>query len=158
MDPNWISAIAAVGAVVAATVYAFITSRLLSEQRRNWIDDKFPCIFVRWGNDPCDDTWTIRLVNVGRGPAFIEFFHTSGFSSFRCGDGDHTQEIDKVIGPDVGDPTSQVRFALGSKERFKPGEVTVVIRYRDIAGRLFESGVTAGKPVFEPAKGFCGML
>jgi hypothetical protein len=155
MDPTpiWISAIAAVGAVVAAGVYAFLTYRLLSEQQRSWIDDKFPCIVVRAREDRSRQpggTWEIRLVNIGRGPAFIEYFHTTGLSGGSCPDGDHTRSIDKVIGPDVGDPHLQVAFALGPPATLRLPSVTIIIRYRDIAGRPFESGIIAGEPFFIP--------
>jgi hypothetical protein len=152
-------AVATVVAAIAAGVYAFLTNRLLSEQRASRLDDKFPYISVRAREDlsrPPGATWEIRLVNIGRGPAFIEYFETTGLPSYP--DGVHTGDIDKVIGPDVGDPHLQVAFALGPPANLRLPSLTIVIRYRDIAGRVFTSGITAGEPVFEPPEGFCGIL
>jgi hypothetical protein len=95
--------------------------------------------------------WTTRLVNVGRGPAFIDYFHTTGLGAYSRPDGDWTHDIDKVIGPDVGDPYLQVAFAQDAHPSvLRESGVTIIIRYHDIAGRVFESGIRQGEPFFEP--------
>lgn len=153
-------AIAAIGSAIAAGVYAILTNRLLSEQRESRLDDKFPCISLRCRFDrrptpvaTNENEWTIRLVNIGRGPAFIDYFHTTGLGGYSCDDGDHTNGIDKVIGPDVGDPHLQVAFAQGAHPSVlrEPG-VTIIIRYRDLAGRVFTSGIREGNPFYEPPR------
>ena len=92
--------------------------------------------------------WRLRLVNIGRGPAFIEYFHTTGLHHYDSGN--HANDIDKVIGPDVGDPDLQVEFAAGSPADLRLPGVEIVIRYRDMAGRLFESRIREGIPYYEP--------
>ena len=157
-NPNWIVAMATVMVAIATIVYAFITHRLISEQRKNWLDDKFPCISVRARFDrrptpvaTNENEWTVRLVNIGRGPAFIDYFHTMGLSGHSCDNGDRTDGIDKVIGPDVGDPHLQVAFAQGAHPSvLRQPEVAIIIRYHDIAGRSFESGIREGLPFYEP--------
>jgi hypothetical protein len=147
-------AIATTGAAIAAGVYAFITYRLLSEQRKSRLDDKFPCVIVRGRFGPrvasvmtTGNEWTIRLVNIGRGPAFIDHFETTGLPGYP--DGVHTSDIDKVIGPDVGDPDLQVAFAVGHPSVLRQPGVAIVIHYRDIARRLFKSRLIAGKLDYE---------
>jgi hypothetical protein len=146
MDPNWIVAI-------SALAYTVMTALLILEQRRSRIDDKFPCIVVRSIRMPvvrkdgsAGREWTLRLVNVGRGPAFIDSFRTEGLRNYGPNDGDNTAKIDKVIGPDMGDPYLHVEFAEGSPTVLQRSDVKIVINYRDIAGRLFESGIREGKP------------
>lgn len=148
MEPNWIVAISTV-------VYTGITAWLIFEQRKSRTDDKFPCVVVRsrmtqsrpTAHGATADEWKLRLVNVGRGPAFIEYFETKGLPQYA--DGDHSRDIDKVIGPDVGDPDLQVDFADGTPDHLRLPKVTIVIHYRDIAGNLFKSRLTAGKPEYE---------
>ncbi len=144
MEPTWITAI-------CTAVYTVITAWLIIEQRRNRIDDKFPCIVARSRLNPkrAKDIWRLQLVNIGRGPAFIEYFHTTGLSGCACNDGDNTDKIDNVIGPDVGDSDLQVTFGYGEPEYLKQSGVKIVIRYRDMAGRLFESRLIAGKLEYE---------
>jgi hypothetical protein len=142
MDPNWIVAIAAI-------IYAFLTYRLLSEHQKSQLNDKFPCVVVRARRNPFTNTLEIGLVNVGRGPAFIQSFDTNGLSHLRCSDGDHTDDIDNVIGPNAGNPDLQVVFAYGESKPITAPDVTVVIHYRDIAGRLFKSRFVAGKLDYE---------
>jgi F0F1-type ATP synthase membrane subunit c/vacuolar-type H+-ATPase subunit K len=162
MDPNWIVAAAtvvvagaAIGSAIAAKRYADLTLRLILEQRESQLNDKFPCIVVRSRLMPTlpehsgAGGWTLRLVNVGRGPAFIESFETTGLPG-------RTDDVDKVIGPDIGDPYSQVQFAHGYPADLTSPKVTIIIRYHDIVGRGFESGIMEGKPFFHSPKGFCG--
>lgn len=146
-------AIAAIGSAAAATVYAVLTHRLILEQRESRLDDKFPCIVVRslygQGATTTGKEWRLRLVNVGRGPAFIESFKTKGLGPNYYPDGDHTHDIDNVIGSDVGDLDLRVYFAHGTPEVLRLPNVEIVIRYRDIAGRLFESRHIAGRLQYE---------
>jgi hypothetical protein len=149
MDPNWITAI-------SALAYTGITAWLILEQRRSRIDDKFPCVVVRSLRMPvvrqdgsASNQRTLRLINIGRGPAFIEHFSTTGLGNYGPDDGDNTHKIDKVIGPDTGDPYLHVEFAEGSRSVLQQPNVEIVIRYHDVAGRLFKSGITAGKPWYE---------
>jgi len=149
MEPTWIPTwIVAISTVA----YTMITGLLILGQRKSRLDDKFPCIVVRSRFSPLatdKKEWTIRLVNISRGPAFIEYFHTIGLGACSRKDGDNTDDIDKVIGPDMGDPDLQVAFAMGHPERLRSPEVKIVIHYRDIAGRLFKSRLIAGKPEYE---------
>ncbi len=146
MDPNWIVAI-------VATVYTVITGWLIIEQRKSRLDDKFPCIVVRClygpGITTFEKQWTLRLVNIGRGPAFIKHFYTEGVPYIA--DGVHTDDIDNVIGPEVGDPDLQISFApTNHPSTFQQSPWTIIIRYLDIAGRMFESGIKEGKPFYKP--------
>ena len=148
LDPNWVVAI-------STTVYTGITAWLIFEQRKSRIEDKFPCIVMRSRLNPSRmtahgataDEWKLRLVNIGRGPAFIEHFETKGLPHYA--DGTHTDDIDKVIGPDVGDPDLQVDFADGTPTDLRRPGAVVLIRYRDIAGNVFESRLVAGKPEYK---------
>ena len=148
MNPNWIIAI-------STLFYTVITAWLILEQRKSRTDDKFPCIVLRSRLNPSrpttqestPDEWKLRLVNVGRGPAFIEYFETKGLPCYV--DGVHTDGIDRVIGPDTGDPDLQVDFANGTPDHLRLRKVIVVIRYRDIEGNLFESNLIDGKPGYK---------
>jgi hypothetical protein len=149
MDPNWIVAISAVA-------YTGITAWLILDQRESRLDDKFPCIVVRSRLDRAAtdvvtdrNEWTLRLVNIGRGPAFIEYFYAEGLHGCSCNDGDLTDIIDKVIGPDTGDPHLQVAFAQGDPQVLRRSELRIIIHYRDVAGRLFKSRLIAGKHEYE---------
>ncbi len=150
-------AIAARGSAKAANRYADLTHQLILEQRESQLNDKFPCIVVRSrhvvhvsGVTPTTYEWKPRLVNIGRGPAFIEYFETTGLEP-HYKNGVHTDEIDKVIGPNVGDPDLEIPFANGTPEVLRRSEVTIVVRYHDIAGRVFTSGIREGNPFYEPA-------
>jgi hypothetical protein len=147
------------------------------------MDDKFPCMVVRsrkrtktnaLGQEVESDE--LRLVNVGRGPAFITKFKVKGLDKICPAkddngedmrnekgeiiyrdyeDGDHTDGIDKVIGPDVGDPDLQCWFAWGTPHDLRvdsprPEKVSIGIAYKDIGGREFRSGIIDGKPVWDP--------
>lgn len=148
LDPNWVVA-------VSTVVYTGITAWLIFEQRRSRVEDKFPCIVVRARLNPSrvtalgvtTDEWKLRLVNVGRGPAFIEHFETAGLPHYV--DGVHTDAIDKVVGPDVGDPDLQVDFADGTPDDLRRPGVRILVKYRDIAGNLFESILIGGKPSYK---------
>jgi hypothetical protein len=90
--------------------------------------------------------WWLRLINIGRGPAFIEHFETHGLRGYP--DGIHTNDIDTVIGPDVGDPGQQIEFAGGVPADLRQREVRIIIRYRDIADRQFETEFINGRAHF----------
>ncbi len=146
-DPNWITA-------GSTLIYTLITGWLIFQQRRSRLDDKLPCVVVRarlnpsrsgqWGQTP--DEWKLRLINIGVGPAFIEQFETKGLSALK--DGDHTQDIDRVIGADSGDPDQQVDFANGTPLDLRKSGTHITIRYKDIAGRRFETQFHAGRAEF----------
>jgi hypothetical protein len=146
MDANWITAI-------STLVYTGVTAWLILDQQESRLGDKFLSIVVRAREDPCRQpgaTGEIRLVNVGRGPAFIEHFHVTGLSDGSRPDGNHSDDIDRAIGPDVGDPRLQVAFALCRPEVLRQPDVTIIIRYHDIARRVFTSGIRNGQPFYEP--------
>jgi hypothetical protein len=161
---------AAIGSTKAAERYADLTHQLISAQRESQLNDRFPCIVVRSRLIPRRDTstgyfpevWTIRLVNIGQGPAFIKYFRTAGLSDCGCEDGEHTQDIDKVIGPNVSDPDLRVEFARGQPDILCPAtlrskEVIIIIGYHDIAGRSFESGIK-GQPFYKPPESLTRIL
>lgn len=145
---------AAIG-TIAAAIYAGVAA---SEQRRTRMDDKFPCMVVGSRNDD-----ELRLVNIGRGPAFITQFAVEKLDELVAGkkyeDGDKTIYIDRVIGPEVGDPALQCHFAWGGAKDIRedsprPEKVSIGIAYEDIGGRLFRSGIIRGTPVWYPPQEF----
>jgi hypothetical protein len=152
-------------ALVVSTAAALFTWATASEQRKTRIDDKFPYIVVRSrkrqrASDTIDE---LRLVNVGRGPAFITKFVVKGLDMLdgihSYTDGDHTDEIDRVIGPEIGNPDLQCWFAWGTPQDIRadsprPEKVSIGIAYKDIGGRLFRSGIINGKPVWDPPLDF----
>lgn len=152
---------AAIG-TIAAAIYAGVAA---NEQRRTRMDDKFPCMVVRSRDvGPIDHkyakivaTQQLRLVNVGRGPAFITKFRIRNVTGHK--DGDHTIHIDRVIGPEVGDPALQCHFAWGTPQDIredsnKPDKVSIGICYEDTGGRIFRSGIIRGTPVWDPPPEF----
>jgi len=163
MDPNWIVAI-------SALAYTGITAWLILDQRESRLDDKFPCVSVRSRKNSDTEDDEIRLVNVGRGPAFITKFLVEGLHKISptkkqgkiihddkgeiiyhdYPDGDYTGKIDKVLGPEIGNPDLQCWFAWGTPEDLRSKKVTITIHYRDLAGRLFESGIDKGEPYYKP--------
>jgi hypothetical protein len=176
--------------LISPVVYFFMTLWLIFGHRKNGTNDKFPCIVVRTRKNaftedskrkdeskedssidnnkkaPSEEEksqrqWGIRLLNIGRGPAFIQHFVTEGLTRgkppddwFRYSDGIHTQDIDKVIGPEVGDPNLQVHFAYGDSEFLRSDKVSIGIIYNDIAGRQFKSGIIKRNPVWDPPPEF----
>jgi hypothetical protein len=126
---------------IAAVVYIIFTIWLILEQRNTRLDDKLPCVIVRARENPATSgsspVWWLRLINIGKGPAFIEHFETHGLPHY--GDGLHTGEIDTVLGPDVGDPGQQIEFTPGNPTHLRQPSVSITIRYRDISGRRFET-------------------
>ena len=93
--------VSAMGAIAAA-LYTWVVS---GEQRKTRLDDKFPCMVVRCRNNPATKVDELRLVNAGRGPAFITKFVVKGLDKLdgihRYVDGDHIDGIDRVIGPEM---------------------------------------------------------
>lgn len=161
----------AIGAIIAA-FYAGVTS---SEQRKTRMDDKFPCMVVRSRKNPDSKVDEIRLVNVGRGPAFMTKFVVKGLDKIyprkddqgepilndkgekTCHDypdGNHIDEIDRVIGPETGNPDLQCWFAWGTPENLRSEKVSIGITYNDVGGREFKSGIIKGKPVWNPPPEF----
>jgi len=147
-----VSAISALGAIGAA-IYTGITA---NEQRKTRRDDKFPYMVVRSIKVESNE-WELRLVNLGRGPAFVTTFKTEGLGELPLNkprniaqDGYHTHEIDRVIGPEVGNPDLECMFAYGSPKVLRKPEVSIGIEYKDIGGRVFRSGIIKGKPVWDP--------
>jgi hypothetical protein len=147
-----VSALAAIGAVI----YTGITAR---EQRKTRRDDKFPYMVVRsiekrTGDGLRTGNHELRLVNLGRGPAFITMFRMKGLSKSSrnekiAQDGDHTHMIDRVIGPEVGNPDLQCWFAHGTPDVLRREEVSIGLEYKDIGNRVFRSGIINGKPVWD---------
>ena len=146
-DPSWITA-------ASTLIYMLFTGGIILQQRKSRLDDKLPCIVVRARMNPSRlvqggrtrDEWKLRLINIGVGPAFIEHFETKGLPSLV--DGDHTQVIDRVVGAEVGDPDQQVDFADGTPDDIRREGTQFVIRYKDIAGRSFETRIVAGQTEF----------
>lgn len=138
-------------------VYATVTLYLIWENQRNGRNDKFPCVIVKARareelNVEPEKPWSIRLINVGRGPAFIKKFTVCGLTSYN---GDCTHLIDKVIGPDVGDPHLQIEFTFEKDLGIlRESRVTIEIQYEDIAGRPFRSGIEKGIPFWKPPRDF----
>jgi hypothetical protein len=144
--------VSALGAIGAA-FYTWITAR---EQRKTRRDDKFPYLVVRSIRTE-QRAHFLGLVNVGRGPAFITMFITKGLSELHSNsgirfakDGDHTHEIDRVIGPGVANLDFLSWFAYGKPENLRSEEVSIGMEYKDIGGRVFRSGIIKGKPVWDP--------
>lgn len=147
---------------VAPAVYALMILYLVFENQRGSKNDKFPCVIVKARLNPNTDEestkdekkkWSIRLINVGRGPAFIKKFTTYGLTTYP--DGDNTDQIDKVIGPDVGDPHLQIEFTFEvDLAILREPRLTIEIQYEDISGRLFISGIEKGMPFWKPPMDF----
>jgi len=144
--------------LIPPTVYAIMIILLILENQRSGKNDKFPCIVVKARRNPNatehpEKEWSIRLINIGRGPAFIKRFAVYGLTDYR--DGDRTDDTDKVIGPEVGDPDLEIEFTF---ERdlaiLRSPDVTIEIWYEDIAGREFVSGIRRGIPCWHPPKDF----
>lgn len=146
-DPNWI--------VAGSTfVYTLMTGILIFQQRRSRQDDKLPCVVVRARLNPSravpggvtTDEWKLRLINIGVGPAFIVHFRTTGIPGLS--DGDHTHDIDHVLGADNGDPDQQIDFANGTPGDLRTPDAQIIVRYKDVAGREFESRICGGRAEF----------
>lgn len=146
MSPEAVSAIAAVA-------YTVITLWLILENRALRADEKLPCVVIRARMNASRsipmgvtaDEWKLRLINVGSGPAFLESFETSGLPKYA--DGVHTGDIDSVIGAG-DDPDQQIDFCDGEPADLRKAGVRIVIRYRDIARRLFETEMKNGRSEF----------
>jgi hypothetical protein len=154
---------------IAPIVYAMMIIYLVWETRRNGINDKFPCIIVKGRErrkeqrDEGLKRWGVRLINIGRGPAFIDDLNVQGLTEYSQGsqgplnkvNGNRTHNIDKVIGPDVGDPDLQMEFA-GQEDILilQRSDVTIEVKYHDITGRNFMSGIRKGVPFWEPPDDF----
>lgn len=154
-----LATIASIISVVAltASIMTMHYQRVSSnEQRRTRLDDKFPCIVVRSRKNR--SIYEVRLVNIGKGPAFITQFEVKGLdrlhSDHEYKDGDHTDEIDRALGPEVGDPALQCWFAWGSPKQLRAETVSIGIAYTDIEHREFRSGIIRGKPVWKPPQDF----
>jgi hypothetical protein len=149
-------------AFIAPVVYAAMILYLVFESQRSGKNDKFPCVIVKarlncnYDEKSTEDEkkkWSIRLINVGRGPAFIKKFTAHGLTTYP--DGDNTHLIDKVIGPDVGDSHLQIEFTFEKDLGIlREPRVTVEIQYEDIAGRQFVSGIEKGVPLWKPPTDF----
>jgi hypothetical protein len=144
-------------AFVAPTVYALMILYLVFENQRGSKNDKYPCVIAKARKNPepnnPDDKWSIRLINVGRGPAFIKKFTTYGLTTYP--EGDNTHLIDKVLGPGPGDANLQIEFTFEvDLEILRSPDVTIEIEYEDIAGRSFISGIERGNPFWKPPVDF----
>lgn len=148
----------AILALIVSIVVAFLTWVIYREQCQTRMDDKFPYMVVRSRKNPDTNVDELRLVNAGRGPAFITRFVVKGLDKLdgahEYKDGDHTDQIDRVIGPDMGNLDLQCWFAWGTPANLRSEKVSVGIAYKDIAGRIFESGIIRGKPVWGPPPEF----
>ncbi len=144
----------AVLALAVSSAAAFFTWGAVSEQRKTRMDDKFPYMVVRSRKNHDTNVDELRLVNAGRGPAFITKFVVKGLDRLdgqhEYKDGDHTDGIDRIIGPEIGNPDLQCWFAWGTPHHLRSGEVSIGIAYKDIGGRLFRSGIIDVKPVWDP--------
>jgi hypothetical protein len=69
-------------------------------------------------------------------------------------DKDHVDDIDRVIGPEVGDPDLQCHFAYGASCDLRKEDLSIGIEYEDTGGRVFRSGIIRGKPVWDPPPEF----
>jgi len=145
-------------ALIVSIAVAFLTWVMYREQRQTRMDDKFPCIIVRSRKNPDTSVDELRLVNAGRGPAFITRFVVKGLDKLdgkhEYKDGDHTDEIDRVIGPDMGNLDLQCWFAWGTPANLRSEKVSIGIAYKDTGDRIFESGIIKGKPVWDPPPEF----
>lgn len=156
--------------IITPIVTAATIIYLVWETERNGRNDKFPCIIVKGRHRREDQItkeglrkWGVRLVNVGGGPAFIDDLDVQGLTEEPEGangpskkqNGNRTDNIDKVIGPDVGDPDLQMEFA-GEDDILILQRRTVIIevKYHDITGRNFMSGIRNGFPFWEPPDDF----
>jgi len=154
-----IATVSAIGALTAA-IYTAITAR---EQQKTRRDDKFPCVVVRSIKTE-QKRHFLALANVGRGPAFVTMFMTKGLSELGshsglkfAKDGNHTHEMDRVIGPGEANLDFLSWFAYGNPDDLRSKEVSIGIEYKDIGGRVFRSGIINGKPVWDPPLDFlCG--
>jgi hypothetical protein len=147
--------------LVAPAVYLLMILYLVWENQRGGRNDKFPCVIVKAREQiqvqPTYKKWGIRLINVGRGPAFIKRFTVNGLTNYH--NGDCTERIDKVLGPDVGDPHLQIEFAYEDDLAIlRDPNTTIEIQYEDMAGRLFISGIEKGIPVWKPPTDFTESL
>lgn len=146
-NPAWIGA-------ASTVLYTLMTLWIIFEQRETRKDDKLPCVVIRSRLNPArevhggmtSDEWKLRLINIGGGPAFIEHFETTGVPGLE--NGAHTNAIDQVIGPDVGDPDQQIDFASGEPSVLREPGVRIVVRYRDVSKRLFETRLENGRVEF----------
>jgi hypothetical protein len=129
------------------------TGWMVIEHRRTRVNDKFPCLVVRSRLNMDTRENEARLVNVGRGPALITKLVTGGLDKLQgfheYKDGDHTHEIDRIIGPEIGNPDLQCWFAYGSPADLRKKTVSIGIEYKDMGGRIFRSGIIHGIPVWE---------
>lgn len=156
----WITAhpvlisLAAIVSAVSAAVYTGFTAWLLWETIRNRKEDRLPCIVIKARENPpikmalgvTGPEWWLRLINVGHGPAFIDHFETQGIPGY--GDGLHTDHIDSVLGPDNGDPAQQIEFAKGTPADLRIPAISIIVRYRDVYGRRFETHHHNGRSSF----------
>ena len=160
---------------IAWLVPVLMTLWLILVHLRNGINEKFPCIVVKTRHnhdtkvseekseeEKSQRPWEIRLVNIGRGPAFIQDVVTEGLTRGERPDVwfDYPngrvprKKMDRVIGPEIGDPHLQVHFAYGDTDFLRSDGVSVCIIYNDIAGRMFRSGIVKGNPIWEPPPEF----
>lgn len=162
--------------LIQPTVYFIMIIYLVWETRRNGRNDKFPCIIVKGRHRTQYQIerenlkkWGIRLINVGRGPAFIYYFNVAGLTERQGSpgpqgppgepgspvNGNRIHDIDKVIGPEVGDQNLQMEFAEEEEILILQREnCTIIVKYRDILGREFTSGIRNGDPIWEAPNDF----